>query len=995
MKRKIFFTLFFASTNFIIAQTKADKEIITSSYNVEFLKKKQLEVQAKYSKQKEEAINFAKSNNLPISFIDSKGNYNEIMRVTDGYPIYYATDNADGRRISRVNHLQTSGSLGINVNGENMIVNVWDGGPVRATHNLLNNRVTPIDVSYDGTNADNHATHVTGTIIGGSGLSKGMAPAATARTFTFDNDMPEMINEAFTQGILISNHSYGIPLINATTGVQYPASGVGAYGDDAIELDNLLYNTPYYLSVHSAGNSGTQENSGAIAQGYDKLIGDKVAKNNLVVGNIQKITTSDLPSSTGIVNGSNKILINLSSSQGPTDDLRIKPDVCAVGTDITSAGNGSNTAVATLTGTSMSSPNVAGTLLLLQQYYKVKTNGFMKAATLKALACHTADDAGNPGPDPIYGWGLVNAKFAAETIRDNGLNSWISEEILNNSQTYTYTAVAEGGKPLIATVCWTDLAGPPTFNSGSNQTSSRLINDLDVRITNSGTINYPWSLTNIPSNNAVRNVDNNKDTVEGIKIDNPTANGVYTITVTHKGNLVNGSQPFSIILTGVKSSFSITPTSNNVNTVCNNANANFTFAYNQTTGSTGVTNLSVTGLPSGAVATFNSATISANGNISLTVSNLSNVPAGEYILGITGTKGSETETRYRTLKVLNTALTPVNKIFPANNQNDLSTITEFKWDRNYSDEKFTLQIATDNAFTNLIANISDISTNSYIINSGLNVSTQYYWRVIPYNRCVTQNQYTNEAIISTFSTGTVVDLNTTFAATDFSNALIANTAGATARVPIPVSGNFKIADLDVELDLSHSYVADIQVWIESPTSLGSKTSYLLKNNCGQYNNILATFDEQSSVLNCPTVDPSPQPAISGNIKPIDNFSIHNNQIADGTWYLNVLDPNNEDGGTVNSVKLIFAKLQDSALSSSNFEVSNLINLYPNPVKDILKINKSQEIDIDSFKVIDIQGRVVISNKFQSEINTVNLNSGIYIIEFRSNNNKIIKKFIKM
>jgi hypothetical protein len=32
----------------------------------------------------------------------------------------------------------------------------------------------------------------------------------------------------------------------------------------------------------------------------------------------------------------------------------------------------------------------------------------MKSATLKGLACHTAFDAGNVGPDYVYGWGLLN-----------------------------------------------------------------------------------------------------------------------------------------------------------------------------------------------------------------------------------------------------------------------------------------------------------------------------------------------------------------------------------------------------------------------------------------------------------------------------------------------------------------------------------------------------------------------------------------------------------
>ena len=34
----------------------------------------------------------------------------------------------------------------------------------------------------------------------------------------------------------------------------------------------------------------------------------------------------------------------------------------------------------------------------------------MKSSTLKSLACHTADDAGNLGPDAKMGWGLLNIK---------------------------------------------------------------------------------------------------------------------------------------------------------------------------------------------------------------------------------------------------------------------------------------------------------------------------------------------------------------------------------------------------------------------------------------------------------------------------------------------------------------------------------------------------------------------------------------------------------
>ena len=98
------------------------------------------------------------------------------------------------------------------------------------------------------------------------------------------------------------------------------------------------------------------------------------------------------------------------SSWGPTDDGRIKPDIVGIGENILSASSNSDDAYVTLTGTSVSAPNVAGSLLLLQEYYARKNYGFMmRSSTLKGLALHTANEAGTTqGPDYQFGWGLLN-----------------------------------------------------------------------------------------------------------------------------------------------------------------------------------------------------------------------------------------------------------------------------------------------------------------------------------------------------------------------------------------------------------------------------------------------------------------------------------------------------------------------------------------------------------------------------------------------------------
>ncbi|WP_254661348.1 GEVED domain-containing protein [Aquimarina megaterium] len=526
----------------LFAQNPSQKAKIVQQSNLVKLNQLQTESASKAALQKKEAIAAAKRNGWQVKMTNANGSFSELQRLAkDGTPIYYTTFNVDAAKSTRANHLNSGGSLGLNLDGQNMTAYVWDGGATRPTHQEFdgaggNNRVAINDGVTTLNGNSFHAQHVTGTIVasGVQANAKGMASQAKAKTHDWNNDAAEATTAA-ANGMLLSNHSYGF------RASAVPDQYFGAYIDESRTWDEIMFNAPFYLMVVAAGNDGNDSSSNAQPldgnSSYDKLTGHSTSKNNLVVANAQDANVSN----DGTLNS---VTINSGSSEGPTDDYRIKPDITGNGTGVYSTYDNSDTAYNSISGTSMAAPNVTGTLLLLQQHYNSNNGNFMKAATLKGLALHTADDIGPSGPDAVHGWGLLNAKVAAEAITNKGTASKIEELTLTSGQTYTITVDSDGSSPLMASISWTDRAG--TAVTATNSNTPVLVNDLDIRVTKGSTTSSPYKLTSITTNSTG---DNNVDPFERVDIAN--ASGTYTITVTHKGTLTGGSQNFSLIVTGL------------------------------------------------------------------------------------------------------------------------------------------------------------------------------------------------------------------------------------------------------------------------------------------------------------------------------------------------------------------------------------------------------------------------------------------------------------
>lgn len=103
------------------------------------------------------------------------------------------------------------------------------------------------------------------------------------------------------------------------------------------------------------------------------------------------------------------------SSWGPTDDGRMFPTICAKGAGVLSTVSGN--AYSEMDGTSMACPTVTGHAALLSERFAQLNGGReITSSLLRALLANTATDAGRPGPDFQYGYGVMDAERAANAL---------------------------------------------------------------------------------------------------------------------------------------------------------------------------------------------------------------------------------------------------------------------------------------------------------------------------------------------------------------------------------------------------------------------------------------------------------------------------------------------------------------------------------------------------------------------------------------------------
>ena len=511
------------------------------------------------------------------------------------------TANANARAGHRVNELQAEFD---GLDGSDVEVAVFDNGPVRATHKEFR-----LDINNETTSRikfrvqaiepfDGHATHVAGT-MGAAGAThdgrvKGMAPRL--KTIYSENMRQDLEGLAALSGRAnISNHSY---TPNAGWARDSRSNLLVWYGDESVDpnedikfgkytskeerFDDFVYRSKKFMAFAAAGNdredspeeiSGESQpadhfvfdpdSSGQMkarkvkvsrrpdgfdSEGLDTVVGICVAKNSICIGAIPDIPTAASATSLESIKSASY------SNWGPTDDGRIKPDLVATGNDLLSTSDADDEAIFRDSGTSMASPTAAGIAALLIQLYRRERNEDPFASIIKAVLIHTARDAGQKGPDPVFGWGAIDALAAGRVIGQKDRHIIMRRALSLSNPVYELLLEPSNASDQIkVTVVWTDPPGAAN-TGGLDDSAPALMNDLDVKLTapDGTTVFWPYSLNRQNPLQAATKIEanhvDNVEVIDGVG----SAPGKWKLEIKAAGFKAGSEQDFAVVITGLR-----------------------------------------------------------------------------------------------------------------------------------------------------------------------------------------------------------------------------------------------------------------------------------------------------------------------------------------------------------------------------------------------------------------------------------------------------------
>lgn len=315
--------------------------------------------------------------------------------------------------------------------------------------------------------------------------------------------------------------------------------------------------------------------------------------------------------------------------------------------------------------------------------------------------------------------------------------------------------------------------------------------------------------------------------------------------------------------------------------VCQNDSVSSSFIYETASRFTDTAVFASLNTPEGMSVVFDpsSATLT-NTPVNVTFSVTSQVDPGTYPVQVVAESPIRTQSLSYNIKTYSPSFESVELSSPSDLEMTERLAVTLRWQAQANADEYIVELATDADFNSIL--LSQISTDTSLLVTDLEGQTEYFWRVSPANFCGSgspSNSYR-------FSTPNQV------AAKNLPVA-ISDEGTPTVTATITVEDNLRITDLNVLLDISHTYLSDLTATLISPSGLSVD---LIQKPCGSGDDLDAIFDDEGDELECELLSP----VVRGNLIPQGgSLTVFDEQSTEGDWVLRVFDDYAEDGGGIN------------------------------------------------------------------------------------------------
>lgn len=315
--------------------------------------------------------------------------------------------------------------------------------------------------------------------------------------------------------------------------------------------------------------------------------------------------------------------------------------------------------------------------------------------------------------------------------------------------------------------------------------------------------------------------------------------------------------------------------------------------------------LDVSGAPAGASVLINPNPAIPGGGAVVIISGLVPAMAGNYTLVVQGTSGSIVQTTNVQMNLLPGIPEIPAAISPADGADGQPLSVNLVWNSIPFTENYLVEVATNPSFTGGTIIYSGTVNTANTQTPALQLGTVYYWRVKTENDCGQSDFFPTTA----FQTGNL-SCNQVFNSTDVPKVIDANSVNTTVST-LNIPDNKAIADVDITLIATHTYVGDLDAKLLAPSgdtiNLFDRPGVPATGFGCSGDNLTLIFNDGSTqtAANLEATCNSVNPALLGEFQPLSPLAELNGQSAQGEWKVLVTDNYADDGGSIIAWGLTF------------------------------------------------------------------------------------------